>query len=147
MLLQGRVLLVSSLSLVVNLAKCQGHRLRNLERGKCGEQEMGSDTRRIEWTKLRCMKYQLNISRGHIAVSELCQFIVWPEQCPCGRQVPTLLPVETLLLLANGSAGLLAAGCWPATGLCTYSIRGQLQQLPLTATQNSHNQACLSSIM
>ena len=71
---------------------------------------MGSDTRRIEWTKLRCMKYQLNISRGHIAVSELCQFIVWPEQCPCGRQVPTLLPVETLLLLANGSAGLLAAG-------------------------------------
>ena len=81
-----------------------------------------------------------------IAVSEPYQFMVWSnsEQCPCGRQVPTLPPVETLLLSANGSAGLLLLA---VTRVCTYSIQGQLQQPPLTATQNSHNQVCLQSIM
>ena len=84
---------------------------------------------------------------GRIAVSEPYQFMVWSnsEQCPCGRQVPTLLPVETLLLPANGSAGLLLL--LAVTRVCTYSIQGQLQQPPLTATQNSHNQVCLPSII
>ena len=85
---------------------------------------------------------------GRIAVSEPYQFMVWSnsEQCPCARQVPTLLPVETLLLPANGSAGLLLL-LLAVTRVCTYSIQGQLQQPPLTATQNSHNQVCLPSIM
>ena len=63
-------------------------------------------------------------------MSELCQFIVWPEQCPCGRQVPTLLPVETLLLLANGSA---------AAGSGDRALHLQQSGAAPAATVNSHS--------
>ena len=70
---------------------------------------------------------------GRIAVSEPYQFMVWSnsEQCPCGRQVPTLLPVETLLLSANGSAGLLLLA---VTRVCT-----QHSGAAPAATVNSHS--------
>ena len=68
---------------------------------------------------------------GRIAVSEPYQFRVWSEQCPCGRQVPTLLPVETLLLPANGSAGLLLLA---VTRVCT-----QHSGAAPAATVNSHS--------
>ena len=70
-----------------------------------------------------------------IAVSEPYQFMVWSnsEQCPCGRQVPTLLPVETLLLSANGSAGLLLL-LLAVTRVCTqHSVAAP------AATVNSHS--------
>ena len=71
---------------------------------------------------------------GRIAVSEPYQFMVWSnsEQCPCGRQVPTLLPVETLLLPANGSAGLLLL--LAVTRVCT-----QHSGAAPAATVNSHS--------
>ena len=70
---------------------------------------------------------------GRIAVSEPYQFRVWSEQCPCGRQVPTLLPVETLLLPANGSAGLLLL-LLAVTRVCT-----RHSGAAPAATVNSHS--------
>ena len=72
---------------------------------------------------------------GRIAVSEPCQFMVWSnsEQCPCGRQVPTLLPVETLLLSANGSAAAAAAAG------CDKGLHLQHSGAAPAATVNSHS--------